>query len=113
MSLLSDLGRRYSKVAKPIVDSVPGLKWVGQSPTNFWTGFRLTKTASAIGISALALYSVGSGVKAAGDYKQQEVLSNAQNVGILPAMRYENTGRRSDLGASGDIVFGLHNMRRG
>jgi hypothetical protein len=34
-------------------------------------------------------------------------------VGPIPATQFESTGARSNLGATGDLVFGLHNARRG
>ena len=109
MGILSDLGKKYSSVAKPFAESTMGLKWVGQSASNFWTGVRVTKPAAALGIGALALYSAASGAKAAADYRMAESLANTQDVGQLPATNYISTGARSNLGATGDLVFGLHN----
>lgn len=117
MGLFTDLGQKYSNTMKPMVERAPGLKWVGQSPTNFWTGFRVTKGAAALGVSALALYSVGAGAKAAYDYKHMERRAGAVNVGTMAATQIIdpnlNTSARGNLGATGDLVFGLNNMRRG
>lgn len=114
MGILSDIGKKYSKVAEPIVRSIPGLKWTGQEASNFWTGFRVTKPAAALGVSALAMYSAGQGVKAHADNNKANLMANSQNVGLLPATQYEGTnGGRNNLGATGDIVFGLNNKRRG
>jgi hypothetical protein len=112
--MMGDLSKRYSKVAKPIVEKVPGLKWVGQDPTNFFTGFRLTKPAAAIAVTGILGTAAAKTGIAYKDAKTQSVTTaNAQDQGIMPSMAYEQTGGRRDLGATGDLVFGLHNMRRG
>lgn len=114
MGLLSELGQRYSKAAKPFVEGTAGLKWVGQDATNFMTGFRVTKPAAAIAVGGILAYGAAKTAYDVGSYKKQQIVANAQDVGQLAAMSYEqNGGGRRDLGASGDLVFGLHNKRRG
>jgi len=113
MGILAKLGAKYAKYAKPFAQSTPGLKWVGQTGHNFFTGIRTTKGANAAAIAGLSLYSMGASAKAASDYKNIAKDTNQQQVGILPAMHYAQPTTGRDLGASGDIVFGLNNMRRG
>jgi hypothetical protein len=119
MGKVADFAAKYSKAAKPIVDAVPGVKWVGQKATNFFTGFRVTKPAAAIavtGILASAVARPGLDAVSGGEFSKRETIkSGAVNVGPIPATQFEGTGTgaRSNLGATGDLVFGLHNARRG
>lgn len=118
MGFFSELGKNYSKAAEPIVKAIPGIKWAGQSPSNFWTGIKPNKVVTTLATVGLAGYAAVSGAKTWAekrlDNDQQQNSMNRQDVGQLAATKYEGTGGgRSNLGATGDLVFGLHNKRKG
>jgi hypothetical protein len=117
MSILGDLARKYTKVAKPIVDKLPGVKWVGINGTNFFTGVRVTRPVAAVAaagiLGAAAIkptYDIASGRESS---RRAAAAANGVNVGPIAATQFESTGVRSNLGATGDLVFGLNNKRRG
>jgi hypothetical protein len=80
--------------------------------TNLFTGHRLRKGWTAALIVGAAAVSLGkSGV----DYAQQGRNSMSKtDVGEMESLSYDtNMTGRKDLGATGDIVFGMHRGRKG
>lgn len=92
--------------------AVPLMRTVERSGGNYWLGLRPKRWVTGLAVGGIGAYTAG---KALFDNKvtepQQQAMANAEEVGMMPAMRYERTGY--NLGASGDIVLGLNNMRRG
>lgn len=112
-----DYLKSFRDFSKPIIDHMPGIKAVEPTGYNYWTGFRVTKSATALfggiavagAIASVALEGKSGGEKA----KRQMAAASATSVGPIAATMYESTGARSNLGATGDLVLGLNNMRRG
>lgn len=81
---------------------------------NFGLGLRLNKGATVAGIGALAVGTALSLAIGQADSKAKGIRGRAEEVGSLPGMSYDAIGSGSrDLGATGDLVFGLNKMRRG
>lgn len=92
--------------------TLPFMRSVERSGGNYWIGLRPKKWVTGVAVAGFGAYAVA---KTAFDNKisgpRKEATANGERVGTMPSMRYERTGY--DLGASGDIVLGLNNMRRG
>lgn len=113
-TIFHSINQKYLKISKAISDTLPFFfKSVPQHGTNMYTGLKLTGKATALGISALSLYAIGRSARNVVEYKRDMAMGTATPVGILPAMRYVQPTTGRDLGATGDLVFGLHNLRRG
>lgn len=94
-----------------------GLKAVEPGVENMFTGLKPTKAAAALAVTGLLAYGA---VKTAWDTtveRKQRVMSKAEDVGTLPSLGYDAVGNVSggkrDLGATGDMVFGMYNARKG
>ena len=91
-------------------------KRVDPSWGNFFTGHELKGGVDkALAAGALA-FGVGAGIKEA-VFDDPKNSVPAEYAGTLPGLSYDAVpnaaGGRRDLGATGDLVFGLHNQRRG
>lgn len=107
----------YSDKVKEAAGKIPGIKWVEPHGNNLWTGLKITKSAGALFTGAIAVGAIGAAaveaVTSKEKMKRNAAISNSQNVGPVAGTSYESTGARGNLGASGDLVLGLNNMRRG
>lgn len=113
-----------TKFAKAGV-KLPGMEYRKPSLKNYGTGLQMSSGwNNALGIGALGLgivagaMSRGSVGNAKHGYTSREELRRkAVDVGPMPMMGGDAVGNvangKRDLGASGDIVFGLSNSRRG
>lgn len=79
-------------------------------------GKRTTALGQTAIVAGVAAWGIGAG---RANYQRDTLTRNAEYVGNLPSMDYDAvpnvdqaTGRR-DFGATGDLVFGLNNSRRG
>jgi hypothetical protein len=100
------------------IKPAPGMKFVTPELGNFYTGIKPTKATTALGMIGIAAWAVGAGAyQATGGRGVAAARNNAEDLGNLSALSYDAVGNiykgRRDLGATGDIVFGLHNSRRG
>ena len=99
---------------------LPGFNNVIPDATNVYTGLEITKGLSTtLKVGALA-WGVGSQIiPAAIDPKGSRAAAqrNTEDVGYLPGMSSDGVGNagsgKRNLGATGDIVFGMHNARKG
>jgi hypothetical protein len=116
-------GKGINRLADFLSDEYKaGRKFMGFKPvepglTNAYIGLKPTKPLmAAVAIGAAVYAAAGSAWNGSVD-KSQMLRSKGQDVGNLSAMSYDAVGNvsagRRDLGATGDLVFGLHNMRRG
>lgn len=93
-----------------------GFKHVHNSVENP-LGMKPTKLlAGTVAVGALG-FAVASGALSVANRKADIAMQNAEEVGNLAAMSYDAVGNMSkgkrDLGATGDIVFGMYNARKG
>lgn len=105
---MSSIGKTAAKIALNPVERIDP-DW-----SNMFVGHRMKPGMDkAIGIGAIA---VGAGIGYLSG-KTQEPETWQEDVGNLPILSYDAVpnaiGGRRDLGATGDLVFGLHNQRRG
>lgn len=104
-----------ASIEKLAIRSRP-IKRVDPSLTNAYTGYEM-KRGWDIGLAAGAL-SFGVGVSAVqANTVDTKVVARSEQAGTLQGLSYDAVpnaaGNRRDLGATGDLVFGLHNQRRG
>lgn len=113
-------GKYLDKMAGQGKTILPGFKTVIPDVNNFYTGLEMKPGLNAaLTIGALA-WGVGSKIVPAlmdPNGSRAAATKNTEDVGSLPGMAGDavgnvNSGRR-DLGATGDIVFGMHNARKG
>jgi hypothetical protein len=96
----------------------PGFHPVKPHRTNLYTGLEMNR-GLAIGITAGALaWGIGSSIASSEVNKgKNAALSNTEDVGSLGRMSGDAVGNvvggRRNLGATGDMVFGMHNSRKG
>lgn len=86
---------------------------------NFFTGVQLKKGADrALAGGAIAI-GAGIGIKEGTfDQTREGIIAGAQQAGNIPRMSADGIGYgiappQRNLGAEGDLVFGLHNSRKG
>jgi hypothetical protein len=87
-------------------------------------GLKTTKLAGALTLAGIAAWGIGAGVISG---REQVMQQNAEYVGNVPSMDYDgspnvdtktgkpvfSTSGARNFGATGDLVFGLNNSRRG
>lgn len=104
---------RQSLKQKPL----PGLKYVAPGPENAFLGVRMSKPAIGLAIAGIAGASIISGIRGTADPIQRKYQPQPEYAGKISGLSYDAVGNIDNgsrtLGATGDLVFGLHNMRRG
>lgn len=115
---------RYNRFLKRMQNqgkTIPGFNYVRPHVSNFFTGLEMKNNVSKSLMAGIVAWGVGSViVNAVIDneigYTKKQLTNNAEDVGFLPGMSGDAVGNsyygRKDLGAVGDLVFGLHNARR-
>lgn len=92
---------------------------IKSTPKNFTTlgiGYKATGLATAATFAAVGAWGIGTGMA---NNRKDTMTRNAEYVGNPSAMDYDataNVDRRSgerNFSATGDIVFGLNNMKHG
>jgi hypothetical protein len=92
-----------------------------RSINNLWTGLNLSSRGKKYAIRGIAGYAGYKIVQGSNEYQENLALANVDERGImsLPSTQADglgyqgNPGGRTDLGASGDLVFALHKLRHG
>lgn len=93
-----------------------------RSINNLWTGARLSVKGKVVAGSALGVYGAYSFAQGVNQYEKDYAMSfNYDDRGVqsLPSTRADgmgytaNNGGDKTLGARGDLVFALHNLRHG
>lgn len=97
---------KFTRVAK-------ALSPVNKVDKNIFNGYTGLKTN---GIATAGAFAVAGawGLSTFEPVKDKKMMANVQAdyVGKAPVQNYDGVGAPT-LGASGDMVFGLHNMRKG
>lgn len=110
MAYASTTGKDAAKIAlRPYKRVEPSIK-------NAYTGYRIkpgVETGLAMGVVAF-----GAGIGAVkGGVMYRRKYPQSEQAGTLPGLSYDGvpnaTDGRRDLGATGELVFGLHNARKG
>lgn len=99
---------------------IPGFKTVIPDINNFYTGLEMKPALTgALMIGTLA-WGVGSQIVPSvmdPNGSRAAAMKNTQDTGYLPGMSGDAVGNASsgnrNLGATGDIVFGMYNARKG
>lgn len=116
-SLFADKAEKLAKL-KSAGKTIPGVNWVKPSWDNLFIGAELKGTTDLAIAGVAALGIAGAAALGHGKSKARGFADTTQtnDSGSLPGMSYDavanSTGGRRDLGATGDLVFGLHNSRR-
>lgn len=105
---------RMSKEGKKII---PGFDIVKPHTSNLYTGLELNRGVSiAAGVAGLA-WGAGSTLAGMNLGSKGDATQNVEDVGALPGMSADAvgnaTGGSRSLGATGDLVFGMYNARKG
>ena len=122
-SVFSGNHTKYVQAAHAAGKKVPILgnaaQWTTPGWNNFFTGVQLKK-GTDVGL-ALGATAIGAGIgvkEGTFDQTQEGIIARAEQAGDMPRMGGDGLGYgmappQRNLGASGDIVFGLHNTRKG
>ncbi len=90
---------------------VPGFDFVKPDWSNAFSGMQ---TKKGVGIALTAGILGGLYAKEKHNvYKQRPAVTNTEEVGQLGRLSYDWVGPERDLGATGDLVLGMHQGRRG
>lgn len=112
---------QYANRLKDLNDrgiKTPFMKYVQPEASNFYTGHELKMGWEVAVAGAAVAYGIGSALarKGTGEDDRSTLERRAVDVGGLPGTNADAIGHASggsrNLGASGDLVFGLNNMRR-
>lgn len=87
------------------------VKKTDRSVYNGYTGLKTTGFATVAAFGAAGIW--GSATYAGTKDKKLMESVQADYVGSAPMQNYDGVGSAPTLGASGNMVFGLHNSRRG
>lgn len=105
-----------SRIAKGKKGPFPGMKYVAADSRNMYSGLRTTGGANAL-ILAGTLVAAGIGAARGGIEGNKQFRSAPEDMGYSSRMSSDAVGSVSkgnrDLGATGDLVFGLNNTRKG
>ena len=121
-SLAAEAPKRIDSIlTEPAVEAAGAIgrlakKGFTKTDQAFWNGYTGYQE-NALGVAA---FSAGAGLYAAGSsamkIKREDKIGEVSYTGTAPNLSYDGVGSRSQaptLGASGSLVFGLNNMRRG
>lgn len=87
------------------------VKKVDKNLFNGFTGLKTTGFATAAAFGAAGIWGKAT-YEPAKDKKLMESVQ-ADYIGQAPVQNYDGVGNAPTLGASGSMVFGLHNSRKG
>jgi hypothetical protein len=118
-----DVRGKYTRFLERMNDAgktIPGFRYVQPDWNNMFTGLEIKKSAAYT--AGLGVLAFGAGMAAVNSFadtniRRTDIISSAEDVGNLGRLSYDAVANAAngsrDLGATGDLVFGLHNMRRG
>lgn len=98
-----------SKVGKYLANAA--VRKTDRSFFNGYTGMKTTGFATAAAFGAAGVW--GAATYQPTKSKAEMQMSQSDYVGQAPVLGYDGVGNAPSLGASGSMVFGLHNMRKG
>lgn len=93
--------------------------WTKPGWNNFFSGVELNRRVDAgLAVGAIGLGAAIGAKEGTFDQSREGIIAGAQQAGNIPRMSADGIGYgmappQRNLGASGDIVFGLHNSRKG
>lgn len=105
-----------ARIAKGKKGPFPGMKYVAADSRNMYSGLRSTGGANAL-ILAGTLVAAGIGAAKGFSAGNKQFTSAPEDMGYSSRMSSDAIGSVSggsrDLGATGDLVFGLNNTKKG